>query len=175
MKFFGTVVRRSAARFRNTSSLHIPVEGSCTPQISKSLSRLPTQMICSMLIKTTAPATAPVARRYSANCNTYFAVTSFVGAMSDFQSMTPAARLSAIANASARPAPFLGTDFRYGSISTELGLSSHVRFTAGSDWIADIPDRQLRANRRHAGHRSLSAADVNAHGRLAARYDHSST
>jgi hypothetical protein len=33
----------------------------------------------------------------------------------------------------------------------------------------------LSANRRHAGHRSLSAADVNAHGRLAARYDHSST
>jgi hypothetical protein len=31
------------------------------------------------------------------------------------------------------------------------------------------------ANRRHAGHRSLSAADVNAHGRLAARYEHSST
>lgn len=37
---------------------------------------------------------------------------------------------------------------RIGSISTESGLSGHVRFTPGSDRMADIPDWQLRAYKR---------------------------
>jgi hypothetical protein len=36
-----------------------------------------------------------------------------------------------------------------GPISTELGLSGHVRSTPDSDRIADVPDRQLRANMQH--------------------------
>jgi hypothetical protein len=36
-----------------------------------------------------------------------------------------------------------------GSISTELGSQRYVRFTPGSDRIADIPERQLRAMKRH--------------------------
>src|ERR1700738_3216832 len=39
-------------------------------------------------------------------------------------------------------------DARFGSIATESGLWSDVRFTSGSDRIADAPDRQLRANNR---------------------------
>jgi hypothetical protein len=40
-------------------------------------------------------------------------------------------------------------DVSNGSISTELGLSGHVRSTPDSDRIADVPDRQLRANMQH--------------------------
>jgi hypothetical protein len=46
---------------------------------------------------------------------------------------------------------FLGEEnvlTRPGSISTELGLSGHVRSTPDSDRIADVPDRQLRAKSR---------------------------
>jgi hypothetical protein len=39
-----------------------------------------------------------------------------------------------------------GTDVRFGSNRYRIGLSGHVRFAPGSDRIADIPDRQLRAN-----------------------------
>jgi hypothetical protein len=39
-------------------------------------------------------------------------------------------------------------DDRFGSISTELGGSRHVRFPTDSDRIADIPDWQLRAINR---------------------------
>ena len=38
----------------------------------------------------------------------------------------------------------------WGSISTEMGFPSDVRFTPDSDRTADIPDWPLRANRRHA-------------------------
>ena len=37
-------------------------------------------------------------------------------------------------------------DFRSGSISTELGCPGHVRFTRGSDRMADIADSPVRAN-----------------------------
>jgi hypothetical protein len=37
----------------------------------------------------------------------------------------------------------------WGSIATEMDIPRHVRFTPGSDRIADIPDWQLRAKLRH--------------------------
>ena len=43
----------------------------------------------------------------------------------------------------------------YGSNSTKMGCRHHVRFTSDSNRNADIPDRQLRATRRH--HRCPSA------------------
>jgi hypothetical protein len=39
--------------------------------------------------------------------------------------------------------------FRSGSFSTELDCPHHVRFPPDSDQTADVPDRQLRANKRH--------------------------
>jgi hypothetical protein len=50
-------------------------------------------------------------------------------------------RLLAFSTACPKPA-----NVRIGSISTELGLPRHVRFTLDSDRIADIPERQFRAN-----------------------------
>src|ERR1019366_6051761 len=38
------------------------------------------------------------------------------------------------------------SDVRSGAFSTELGCPRHVRSSPVSDRIADIPDRQLRAN-----------------------------
>ena len=40
---------------------------------------------------------------------------------------------------------------RVGSISTELGRPRHVRFPPDSNWIADIPDWQLRARNGLSG------------------------
>jgi hypothetical protein len=39
-------------------------------------------------------------------------------------------------------------NFRSGSIATELSYPDDVRFTPDSDQTADIPVRQLRANKR---------------------------
>ncbi len=44
--------------------------------------------------------------------------------------------------------PTLGVAF--GSIATEIGCPRDIRFSAESDRMADIPDRRLRANKRHA-------------------------
>ena len=38
-----------------------------------------------------------------------------------------------------------------GSLATELGCLRHVRFTSGSDGIADITEWQFRANGRRSG------------------------
>ena len=69
-----------------------------------------------------------------------------------------------------------GNDRRLAGIINDAFRPFPIRVNADDRRIYGRPlsDRRC-AKRRHAGRRSLSAADVNAHGRLAARYEHSST
>jgi hypothetical protein len=77
------------------------------------------------------------------------------------------------ATASDCPPAALGD--RFGSKADLTALKYDFRCAPDSGHCLTERPCPKNANSRHAGHRSLSAADVNAHGRLAARYDHLST